>query len=72
VPIQLLLPTTSAATDGLASLAEKRRELAERFNGLTAHLRSPAKEWWTVERFRHESIHMRALSMELLDEKIDE
>ena len=49
VLIQLLLPTSGAANaDGLALLAETRRELAERFNGLTAYLRSPAKGWWTA------------------------
>ena len=49
VLIQLLLPTSGAAgADGLAPLAETRRELADRFNGLTAYLRSPAKGWWTA------------------------
>ena len=34
VLIQLLLPTSGAASaDGLAPLAETRRELADRFNG---------------------------------------
>ncbi len=38
VLIQLLLPTSGAAAgDGLAPLAETRRELADRFNGLTAY-----------------------------------
>jgi hypothetical protein len=47
VLIQLLLPVCGAArTGGVALLAEMRRELAERFNGLTAYLRSPAKGWW--------------------------
>jgi hypothetical protein len=102
VLIQLLLPATGAAGgDGLAPLAETRRELAERFDGLTAYLRSPAKGLWTApdghtehdnvvmmevvtdifdrawwrgyaatlaERFRQESIHVRALPVELLDE----
>lgn len=102
VLIQLLLPASGAASaDGLAPLAETRRELAERFNGLTAYLRSPAKGWWTApdghteqddvvmvevvidrfdrawwrryaatlaQRFRQESIHLRALPVELLDE----
>jgi len=49
VLIQLLLPTIgSRRADGLALLAETRRELAERFNGLTAYLRSPAKGLWTA------------------------
>lgn len=49
VLIQLLLPASGAAgSDSLAPLAETRRELAERFSGLTAYLRSPAKGWWTA------------------------
>ena len=44
VLIQLLLPTTGVAgADGVAPLAQTRRELAERFNGLTAYLRSPRR-----------------------------
>jgi hypothetical protein len=43
------LPTKGAAGgEGLAHLAETRQELADRFNGLTAYLRSPAKGWWTA------------------------
>ena len=102
VLIQLLLPTSGAAgAESLAPLAETRRELAARFNGLTAYLRSPAKGLWTApdghteqddvvmvevvtdtfdrawwrtyaatlaKRFRQESIHVRALPVELLDE----
>jgi hypothetical protein len=49
VLIQLLLPASGAAgAGGVAPLAETRRELAERFNGLTAYLRSPAKGLWTA------------------------
>jgi hypothetical protein len=48
VLIQLLLPTRTAGAEGIAPLAETRRELAERFNGLTAYLRSPAKGLWTA------------------------
>ena len=49
VLIQLLLPTVGAARDeGLAPLAETRRELTDRFKGLTAYLRSPAKGTWTA------------------------
>ena len=102
VLIQLLLPASGVASGGgLAPLAETRRELAERFNGLTAYLRSPAKGSWTAadghseqddvvmvevvtdrfdrawwrtyaatlaERFRQESIHLRAVPVEMLDE----
>jgi hypothetical protein len=49
VMIQLLLPTNgAAAADGLALLAETRRELADRFKGLTAYVRSSAKGSWTA------------------------
>ena len=102
VLIQLLLPTGRAIDgEGMAPLAETRRELAHRFNGLTAYLRSPAKGWWTspdgrteqddvvmVEvvtetfdrawwrgyartlavRFDQESIHVRAVPVDMLDE----
>ena len=49
VLIQLLLPVSGAATaDGPTPLAETRRELADRFTGLTAYVRSPAKGLWTA------------------------
>jgi hypothetical protein len=49
VLIQLLLPVSGVATaDGPVPLAETRRELAERFTGLTAYVRSPAKGLWTA------------------------
>jgi hypothetical protein len=101
VLIQLLLPTSGATrADGLAPLAETRRELAERFNGLTAYLRSPAKGLWTAPdghteqddvvmvevvtdtfdrtwwrtyaatlaaRVGQESIHLRAVPVDMLD-----
>ena len=102
VLVQLLLPVNGAARAGsVALLAETRRELAERFNGLTAYLRSPAKGWWTAPdghteqddvvmvevvaetfdrawwrtyaatlaaRFDQESIHVRAVPVDMLDE----
>jgi hypothetical protein len=82
-------------------LAETRRDLAERFNGLTAYRRSPAKglwiapdghteqddgvmvevvtdtfdrAWWRAyaatlgERFGQETIHLRAVPVDMLDE----
>ena len=102
VLIQLLLPMKGAEPDGRAPLAETRRELANRFSGLTAYVQSPAKGWWTApdghteqddvvmvevvtdtfdrrwwrtyvttlaERFGEESIHLRALQVELLDQR---
>jgi hypothetical protein len=48
VLIQLLLPTqTHAGVDHRASLATTRRELTDRFHGLTAYVRSPARGLWT-------------------------
>jgi hypothetical protein len=100
---QLLLPTTgAAAAREMAPLAETRRELAERFTGVTAYVRSPAKGQWTApdghteqddvvmvevvtdtfdrgwwrtysatlaERFHQETIHVRAVPVEMLDEE---
>ena len=92
----------AAATNGVTPLAETRRELTERFRGLTAYLRSPAKGLWTApdghtehddvvmvevvtdtfdrtwwrtyaaklaERFGQESIHLRAVPVDMLDER---
>jgi hypothetical protein len=51
VLIQMLLPTNrpavAEAPDTMAALAETRRELTDKFDGLTAYLRSPAKGHWT-------------------------
>jgi hypothetical protein len=41
------LPTGGSAGEEPAPLAETRRELAEKFTGLTAYVRSPAKGLWT-------------------------
>jgi hypothetical protein len=102
VLIQVLLPTNGATpADGQAPLAQTRAELADRFRGLTAYLRAPAKGLWTAPdghtdqddvvmvevvtdsfdrswwrtyaallaaRFGQESIHVRALPVDLLDE----
>ena len=49
VLIQLLLPaTTPASRETVAALAQTRQELADRFQGLTAYVRSPAKGLWTA------------------------
>jgi hypothetical protein len=102
VLIQLLLPTTGPNGDeSRARLAETRRELADRYKGVTAYVRAPAKglwtapdgrteaddvvmvevvtemfdrEWWRAyaeklaQRFQQETIHVRAVPVELLDE----
>ena len=95
VLIQLLLPTSG---DNTASLAETRRDLVDRFKGVTAYVRSPAKGLWTAPdghteaddvvmvevvtdtfdrrwwrayaatlagRFRQDTIHVRALPIEM-------
>jgi hypothetical protein len=47
--IQVLLPTTApAGTQVMTPLAETRRELADKFSGVTAYVRSPAKGLWTA------------------------
>ena len=49
VLIQLLLPVAPHATaDDWTPLVETYRELADRFDGLTAYVRSPAKGLWTA------------------------
>jgi hypothetical protein len=56
VLIQLLLPTTGAAgSNAMTLLSDTRRELAERFNGVTAYVRSPAKGLWTAPDGRVEA-----------------
>ena len=101
VLIQLLLPTRIRGIDVMATLAETRRELAARFSGVTAYVRSPAKGLWTApdghteadevvmvevvtqefdrgwwrtyaailaRRFRQDTIHVRALPAQLLED----
>ena len=52
VLIQLLLPTRIETPRGwldtTGELTETRRELLERFDGVTAYVRSPAKGSWTA------------------------
>jgi hypothetical protein len=48
VLIQLLLPTGVSGDPAMTALAETRRELVDRFNGVTAYVRSPAKGLWTA------------------------
>lgn len=99
VLIQLLLPAGTATVR--QDLLQTQHELAERFSGVTAYLRSPAKglwtaqdgtlepddvimvevvterferEWWQAyaatlrDRFHQESMHIRAMTVEMLDE----
>ena len=49
VLIQLLLPATpSPGASATAPLAETRTELADKFSGVTAYVRSPGKGLWTA------------------------
>ena len=48
VLIQLLLPTGASGDSSVTELAETRRELVDRFKGVTAYVRSPAKGLWTA------------------------
>src|SRR5688572_19288502 len=101
VLIQLLLPTAPAGASDPAPIAQTRRELADRFTGVTAYVRSPARGLWTApdghteqddvvmvevvtdtfdrtwwrayaamlaDRFGQESIHLRAMPVEMLDQ----
>jgi len=70
VLIQLLLPTKGGTrADGLTPLTETRRELADRFNGLTAYLRSPAKGLWTAPDGRTEQDDV--VMVEIVTESFD-
>ena len=106
VLIQLLLPTTFPAgtpsQHASTALSDTRRELTDKFDGLTAYVRSPARgtwnapdghvehddvvmvevvterfdrAWWRsyatrlATRFSQESIHVRAVPVEMLDKK---
>lgn len=56
VLIQLLVPASEGTgREGPTPLAETRRELAERFKGVTAYVRSPAKGLWTAPDGRTEA-----------------
>ena len=102
VLIQLLLPTGGNGGDrAIFALAETRRELVEKFKGVTAYARAPAKGLWTApdghteaddvvmvevvtdtfdrkwwraygaklaQRFAQDTIHVRALPVEMPDE----
>jgi hypothetical protein len=48
VLIQVLLPLRPSEHRADAAFAETRRELLDRFEGLTAYVRSPARGIWTA------------------------
>jgi hypothetical protein len=48
VLIQLLLPIGASGDPAMTALAETRRELVDRFKGVTAYVRSPATGLWTA------------------------
>ena len=73
VLIQLLLPTVMRTRDGsqstVASLADTRRELEQRFDGLTAYTRSIAQGVWTAPDGRTETDDV--LLVEVVTEHFD-
>ena len=104
VLIQILVPIAGSADSPSRSRTafdDTRRELVERFGGITAYTRAPAEGVWTApdggraldsvvmveviartfdrtwwrayaaalaRRFQQESIHVRALAVELVDD----
>ena len=46
--VQILLPRTGHADARDADFAQTRSELVERYDGVTAYLRSPAQGAWTA------------------------
>lgn len=79
VLIQLLLPTRTERGEATKALEQTRGELAARFRGVTAYLRSPAKGLWTSPEGQTEAddvvmvevdrIHVRAMSVEMPDDE---
>lgn len=70
VLIQLLLPATGAVPgDAVTLLADTRRELVERFKGVTAYVRSPAKGLWTAPDGRVEADDV--VMVEVVTEQFD-
>jgi hypothetical protein len=70
VLIQVLLPVD--ATDGALDdgrFARTREEMAARFKGLTAYVRSPAKGLWTAPDGRTE--HDDVVMVEVVAERFD-
>jgi hypothetical protein len=101
--IQVLLPAAIPGCDATTAFATTREELVQRFKGLTAYSRAPARGVWTApdgrtdrddmlmvevvtesfdrpwwrayaavlaERFQQETIHVRAVAVQLVDEKM--
>jgi hypothetical protein len=103
VLIQILLPAAIPGCDTTPAFATTREELVQRFKGLTAYSRAPAKGVWTAPdgrtdrddmvmvevvkesfdktwwrayaavlavRFHQDTIHVRAVPIQLADEKM--
>jgi hypothetical protein len=70
VLIQILLPVSEAARQRSTSLlVETRRELADKFDGVTAYVRSPAKGLWTAPDGRVEADDV--VMMEVVTKEFD-
>jgi hypothetical protein len=68
VLIQLLLPVTSAP-DNHAAIAQTRAELVQRYQGVTAYVRSPAKGAWVGPdgAEQHDDVIMVEVLIEIFD-----
>jgi hypothetical protein len=67
--VQILLPASGRAREHGARFLETRRELVEKFDGVTAYARSPAQGLWTAPDGRVE--HDEMLMVEVLAETFD-
>jgi hypothetical protein len=68
VLIQLLLPVTSAPTNH-AAIAQTRADLIQRYQGVTAYVRSPAKGAWVGPDGTEQ--HDDVIMVEVLTETFD-
>ena len=66
--IQILLPVTSAP-DNHAAITQTRTELMQRYEGVTAYLRSPAKGAWVAPDGTEQ--HDDVIMVEVLIERFD-
>ena len=67
--IQLLLPVTKGDSSADQSIREVRRELTERFGGVTAYTRAPAHGVWVDET--NTEIHDDVTIVEVMAKEVD-
>ena len=70
--VQFLLPVATDSVDGpqVPAFAQVRRELTERFGGVTAYVRSPAVGLWRDDEgdVAHDDVVIVEVVVETLDE----